>query len=200
MSALLDEFFFPLRTVVPGEPIAVRGAWSTSRRKTYAAASQLGTGAGPFVEVVDSAWVGVFESAVALAGIAFLCTARRAWWVKSLPPQANPPVRISWTAAAATRGGRATFTGQFHGVGLPAVPIEGDETTCRLGAENLVTGRPCVVAAAGGSAFVVLLLPGALLKVGRNRLWRLRDDVAPGLPADLGELLTRRRSGELRMP
>jgi hypothetical protein len=32
--------------------------------------------------------------------------------------------------------------------------------------------------------------------MGRNHLWRLRDDVASSLPTDIRELLTRRRSGD----
>lgn len=45
------------------------------------------------------------------------------------------------------------------------------------------------------AAFVVVLVQRALLKTGRNRLWRLRDALAADLPADVRDLLTRRRAG-----
>ena len=70
MSALVDNLFAPLVAVVSPEPVFARGSWSTSRRKTYASASQLGTCEGPYVEVIDSVWGGALESVVPLAGIA----------------------------------------------------------------------------------------------------------------------------------
>ncbi len=199
MRGFVEELSSPLTAVVPAEPVTVRGSWSTHRRKAYSDASQLGTGTGPFVEVVDSVWAGTFESAVPLAGIALMCTPGTAWWAKSSPAGVHLPVRVSLTASSATTGERATFAGSFHGAFVPWVPVDGGQAGCRLGTENLATGRPHVVAEVGDVAFAAVLLPEALLKVGRNRLWRLRDAIAPGLPSSLAELLTRRRAGEFRL-
>ena len=199
MRVFVENLFAPLTAVVPAEPVTVRGSWSTHPRKVYSDASQLGTGTGPFVEVVDSVWAGSFESAAPLAGIALMCTPGTAWWAKSNPAELNPCVRVSLTASSATTSERATFAGSFHSAFVPGVPVGGGLANCRIGPENLVTGRPHVVAEVGEAAFVLLLLPGALLRTGRNRLWRVRDAVVSDLPSSLADLVTRRRAGELHV-
>jgi hypothetical protein len=69
----IEEFLAPLAAVLPGEPATLRGSWSTSRRRTYENASPVGSGAGPYVDVIDARWVGAYESTVPLTGIAMLC-------------------------------------------------------------------------------------------------------------------------------
>jgi hypothetical protein len=58
-----------------------------------------------------------------------------------------------------------------------------------------MTTRPTVIRVEGTP--IVLLLQRSLLKMGRNRLWRMRDDIARR-PAGPRELLTRRRTGFVR--
>ena len=54
MLSLIQGFSSKLAAVVPEETVEISGAWSTSRRKTYEDPMQTGSGAGPFVEVVDA--------------------------------------------------------------------------------------------------------------------------------------------------
>jgi hypothetical protein len=61
----------------------------------------------------------------------------------------------------------------------------------------VTTGRVSRLARAESAAFYVLLVPGGVLEMGRKRLWRVRDEVASLLPANLRELLTRRRTGSV---
>jgi hypothetical protein len=53
------------------------------------------------------------------------------------------------------------------------------------------------LAQAETAAFVVLLIQGRFLKVGRQRLWRIREELASSLPQRLREILTRRRTGSI---
>jgi hypothetical protein len=63
-----------------------------------------------------------------------------------------------------------------------------------------VAGRPHLVAEADSVAIVVVILPAFALKVGRNRLWHLRRELAAALPAKLRHLVTRGRTGNVRSP
>jgi len=90
MHALIERFSSELASVVPTEAIALAGVWSTSTRKTYEHPMQVGSGARPFVEVLDARWRGTLTCASPLAGFAFMVTARELFWVKSLPAAMNP--------------------------------------------------------------------------------------------------------------
>ncbi len=81
----IDKLSAALSSVVSPIAVNLAGAWSTSLRKTYASPSQAGTGAGPFVEVVDAKWQGTFECNEPMAGIAFLATDTETFWTKSAP-------------------------------------------------------------------------------------------------------------------
>jgi hypothetical protein len=70
-------------------------------------------------------------------------------------------------------------------------------STCELGSGSAICGQPYVVARMGETAFVLVLLQGSLLRTGRNHLWRLRDELAWGLPMELRALLARGRAGDL---
>lgn len=92
----------------------------------------------------------------------------------------------------------ATFATSLGGSGLPAVPIPTGANlaaSCLLHPGSSQTGRAHIVATAEGVAFVVVLFQRAEIKVGRNRLWRLRDELAAGLPQPVREILTRGRTG-----
>jgi hypothetical protein len=81
---------------------------------------------------------------------------------------------------------------------VPGVPVDAADDlarTCTLESGAVVTGRVLCLARAASAAFYVLLIPRETLKMGRKRLWHVRDNVASGMPEDLRQLLTRRRAG-----
>jgi hypothetical protein len=89
--------------------------------------------------------------------------------------------------------------GPFVEAGLPGVPVAAPEKlddVCVPRPIPFSAGRVVTLARADRAAFVAVVLPGSAVKMGRNHLWRLRDDVASSLPTDIRELLTRRRSGD----
>ena len=80
---------------------------------------------------------------------------------------------------------------------MPVEISEEPPTACLMGASATNTGTLHVVARIEGVAFAVLLLPASAVKIGRNRLWHLREDIVSRLPADQRGLLTGGRSGSL---
>ncbi len=189
-----------LAGIVPPEPLEIRGSWSQSIRRTYRGKSRSGSGAGRFVDVVDVRWSGIVEGAMPVAGVAFLHHGRSIHWVKSPPASLNLAVEVSLHAYADDPTVGATFTGRLGDALVPGVPVRcGPDlaNACAIGPARAATGRSHRVAEVDGVAFIVLLFPGALLKTGRNRLWRLRDAWTPNLPADVRDLLTRQRAGVL---
>lgn len=200
MPPFIEDFFSPLAAVVPGEPAELRGEWSTSLRRIYENAIQVDSGVGPFVEVIDARWAGTFESSVPLTGIAMLYRSG-GWWAKASPATMNPGVQVSLHTRAGCVDGQASFAAGLHGVFLPTVPVTcGDDLSaaCTFGSSHAVTGRPHLVAEIDGAAFIVVMLQGSVLKVGRNRLWHLRDELVSALPTDLRQLLARGRTGNFR--
>jgi len=198
----VTQLFAPLAAVVPAASVELRGTWSRSVRRTYEKANETGVGVGPLVEVVDARWEGRFESALPMTGLAMRCEPGGALWVKAAPATVSLKVGVSLHARPGYVRGRASFTAGFHGAGLPSATIACTDdltTSCTLGETHAVTGRPHLVAASNSVAFVVVLIPGSAVKVGRSRLWHLREEIRALLPADLRELLTRRRTGTLRV-
>jgi hypothetical protein len=91
-----------------------------------------------------------------------------------------------------------TFTTQMAGAYLPGVPVAAPRSVadvCPQGPISFSTARVVALAETEDAACAVLILPGSVLRMGRNRLWRLRDEVASSLTPDIRELLTRRRCG-----
>lgn len=200
VPASITRLFAPLAAVVPAASVELRGTWSTSVRRTYEKANETGAGDGPLVEVVDARWNGTFESTVPITGLAVLYGPGGTRWVKAAPAMVSPAVGVSLHARPGYVRGLASFAAGFHSAGLPSATIAcADDLTasCTLGATHAVTGRPHLVAESGGVAFVVVLIPGSGVKVGRSRLWHLREEMRASLPADLREILTRRRTGTL---
>jgi hypothetical protein len=68
---------------------------------------------------------------------------------------------------------------------------------CTLGNNRLTTAHVEPLAQTAEAAFVVLLLPAQSLKIGRHRLWRIREELASSLPLRVRDILTRRRSGSI---
>jgi hypothetical protein len=94
-----------------------------------------------------------------------------------------------------------SVTGTFHGAFLPSAPTEATNeppASCLIGEPVTSTGTLHVVGRLEKIVFAVVLLPAPAVKVGRNRLWHLRENIAARLPPELRELTTRRRSGEVR--
>jgi hypothetical protein len=198
---LLDQLDSSICDLVPGETVEFGGEWTTSSRQAYKSEAQIGTGSGPFVEVIDFRWRGALTAAGPFSGIALLRTANNLHWAKSPEVSLTLPVDVSLHACAGYTAEGATFTARLAGAFLPGAPVAGSADlagACALGPNVLITGRVTCLARTNSAGFFVLLIPRGLLKMGRKRLWRLRDDVASSLPPDTRELLVHRRTGSIR--
>jgi hypothetical protein len=85
------------------------------------------------------------------------------------------------------------------GAGLPGVPVVLPaklDDVCVASPTTFTAGRVVTLACTDSAAFVAVVFPGIVVKMGRNHLWRLREDVASLLTPEIRELLTRRRSGD----
>lgn len=198
---LFDQLESSLRDVVRGDVVHFLGEWRTASRRTYKTEAQAGSGSGPFRDVIDLIWHGALTSVSPVSGIAFLVTAQDLYWVKV--PEVSPtlPVQISFHSYADCEPQSATFTARIAGAFLPGVPVAGSaEMTgvCSLGFDVVTTGRVACLARASSAAIFVCLLQRDVIKMGRKHLWRLRDEVASSVPAEIRELLTRRRTGFVR--
>jgi hypothetical protein len=196
----LDQLDSSMCDLVPAEPVEFGGEWKSSSRQAYRSEAQIGTGSGPFVEVVDCRWHGALTSAGPFSGIAFLLTATNLYWAKAPEASVTLPVDISLHAYAGHPTEGATFTASLAGAFLPGAPVAGSADlagACALGPRVLITGRVTCLARTSSAAFFVVLIPRGVLKMGRKRLWRLRDDVASSLPTDTRELLVHRRTGSI---
>ncbi len=88
----------------------------------------------------------------------------------------------------------------FHGATLPSVPVPSFDDARRasaLGDPHGETGRLHLIAEARGTYFIVVPLQQAMLKVGRNGLWRVREELAGDLPEPLRNVMTRGRTGRV---
>jgi hypothetical protein len=198
---LLDQLDIALRDCVPHEPVTLSGEWAQPSRRTYKSEPQLGTGAGPFADVIDLRWRGTMMATGPVSGLAFLLTPENLYWAKA--PDISPllSVDISLHAYADYMTDRATFTANIAGAYLPGVPVSvGPDLAqaCTVGPSDIWTGRLTRLAQVNSAAVFVLILQRRLLKVGRKRLWHVRDDIASFLTPDIRDLLTRRRTGTLR--
>lgn len=195
-----DELEASLAGLVTSEGVELSGSWQPTTRRTYEAASQSGTGSGPFTEVVDFRWRGQLSCAVPIAGVAFLATASGLFWSKTTPPASPQEVDVSLHAYADYSQGRATFTASIAGAVLPgiAVAFAGDPAdVCTLRNTQLATAHVEPLAETEDAAFFCLLLPAPFLAIGRHRLWRVREEFTVSLPPRILEILTRRRSGSI---
>jgi hypothetical protein len=197
----LEELGQSVAAVVPHEPVDFVGSWAAATRRTYETRAQTGTGRGPFREVIDSRWEGTLTGLGPVAGIAFMAIGADLFWAKSTPAPPTLPVNVSFHAYAQYSDNRATFAGSLGGAQLPGAPVVcGADvlSACTLGESRLSTGLVELIAHVDRVDFLALLIPGRLLKVGRNRLWRVRSEVASSLPPPVAEILTRSRSGSIR--
>ena len=198
-NPFLQSLDSSLSELIPREPVEVFGEWSTKTRKTYQSENQSGGGVGPFLEVEDRRWLGTLNCRTAASGIVFLLTATKVYWVKAPTVALTLPVAVSLHAYAGYVGDRATFTAGMGGAFLPGIPVAAPtrlDEVCAPVPMSFTTGRVVTLARMDSTAFVAIVLPDIVLKMGRKHLWRLRDDVALSLTPDIRELLTRRRSGD----
>lgn len=198
---IFDELDASLSVLMSKEPVEFAGNWLPSSRRTYQSARQSGTGSGPFVDVVDFKWHGTLTCSVPIAGIAFLATTDEVFWAKSVPATESLSVDVSLHAYADYLPERATFVAGIGNRFLPGIPVDCGRdliAACELGRPDLTTARVERLAQVDVAAFVVLLMQGRFLKVGRHRLWHVREDIASSLPPRVREILTRRRSGTIR--
>ena len=188
--------------LIPGELVELLGEWSTKTRKTYQSEKQSGSGVGPFVEVEDRRWCGTLSCKVPVSGIMFLLTASKVYWVKAPTVALTLSVDVSLHGYAGYAEDRVTFTAGMGGAGLPGIPVAAParlDNVCMGGMMTFTTGHVVRFAEIDSVAFVAIVLPGSVLKMGRNHLWRLRHDVASSLVPGIRELLTRRRTGEFNI-
>lgn len=197
--AELEEFDFALAKFVPPDVVALEGQWVLSRRRTYQS-EESRPGDGPFVEVLDMTWTGSLVGAKPLAALVVLTGPTAVHWVKSARVATGLPVHLSLHAYADHSPDVATFAASVGDAYLPAVPVAymGTPTdTCEISTGPIVTGRMSLLASADRADILVLLIQAGLVRVGRNRLWRFRDEYAAMLPPRLREVLTRRRTGTM---
>jgi hypothetical protein len=200
---LLEQLDVVLRDLISPDRVFVTGEWSAAPRRTYESAAQVGSGAGPFVDVVDLRWRGVLMSPAPISGIAFLLTQTDLYWAKAPEVSESLSVGVSLHAYADHTSGGATFSANMGGAYLPGVAVTVHsklEEVCALGQSSVRTGRVSCIAEANGVAFFVLLFQRGVIKVGRKRLWHVREVIASSLPPTPSELLTRRRSGVFPVP
>jgi hypothetical protein len=194
-----NDYFLGLQEIVGTEEVQMSGAWNVKRQRRYASPTQSGTGEGPFIETFDWRWEGTFLGSSPLVGLALLSSARHTYWAKSAPPGSCPEVCVlvtGWVDASH----QVSATGSFHGSGLPSIPVaihDEPPVSCIIGASRGSVGIPHVVMRLEPLVFSVLLLPASAIKVGRKRLWHLREKLASGIPPSLRQILTRRRSGQI---
>jgi len=180
---------------IPSSVVELRGEWTTAVRRTYASA---GASKGPVRDVVDARWHGTLAASDVMVGMALLETAGELEWIKAPTAAATLSVDVSLSAYAEFTSDRATFTANLAGGCLPGVSVRSraDLTAaCVIEPAVVTMGHVTCVARTDGAAFHLLLLPRSVVKVGRGRLWRVRDEIASSLPADVRSVLTRGRTG-----
>lgn len=202
---LLDELDSSLSGVIASEPVTFAGAWQPATRRTHLQPD--GRGTEVLVEGICVRWTGSLTSKAPIVCVGFLLTRDTLHWVKSALADVSLPVTVSLYAYAdqsldkkAFALDKATFSPIVGDACLPAPPVPrvADLTqACTLGVAEQFTGRVSCLAGAPGVSFLVLALPAGVVKFGRNRLWHLRDTLAPLVSPPVCELLTRRRSGSI---
>jgi hypothetical protein len=197
---LIDQLDTALRESLPSEPVDFAGEWTESIRRTSRSEGQTEKGAALHTEVVDLRWCGTLSSASPVGALAFLNTSKEVYWVKAPEISSALSVGVSLHAYVADAPERATFSTNVGGGYLPGIPVSVARrlsATCVVESGIVATGRLACLARANTAALFVVLFPRRLLTVGRKRLWRVREEISCSLPAAVGELLTRRRSGTL---
>lgn len=199
MDSLIRRLASVVGAAATPEIVEISGAWSSSKRRIDADPSRAESGGEPHVDVADHHWRGLLSCGTPLAAFAFLVTPETIFWVRAAPAAANPTVEVSIHAREGSLPGRATLTGSIFGSRLPGVAFACGEdpiTTCVLGGASTTTGRAHALARVPDVSIVLVLVPKSRIKVGRNRLWRFRDDLLSSPSAELG-VFAHGRSGRI---
>src|SRR5262245_56795327 len=171
MNELIQQLALAIARMGPTHDVELVGRWSTSKRKTYGDASQLGSGAGPFIDVVDVRWRATLKCAVPLVGLSFMDTPAQTLWVKSVAPEVNPTAEISMHAYAGYLPGCASLAGSLFGEVSASVPVNIGENpidSCSLGTLHTTTATAHYVAEVDGTNFIMLVIPRTFVKIGRK--------------------------------
>jgi hypothetical protein len=197
---ILKQLDAALVHVVPTFDVSLDGAWTSHMRRYHRTKQPPGSNPGLGVDIVDHVWDGRLISPDPLTGMAFLLTQSGLHWAKAAHASQELTVDVSLHAYTERRSKHMTFAARLDDAHLPGVPVatnsaKPDDTV--VVTNPVPTGRVACLARCDGNAFLVLLFPSQSIKFGRNRLWRLRDSIARGLPPHISELLTRRRAGVL---
>jgi hypothetical protein len=198
---VFDDLDAALAGVIPREPVDLRGALSTRPRRTYASLAQFGTGSGPYVDVVDLQWQGALTCATEIGAMVLMLNDGTLFWAKAPESSAELSILISLRAFTELAADRATYSVWLGGVTLPGVQVNVRESPfgpCARREGELTTGRVVRLAQADSSTVLAaLLIQRRFLKFGRNRLWRLRDEISASLPGTVQAVLTRQRTGSI---
>lgn len=195
-ATLLDELGQALAGDPPGEAVDARvcrsGGWQRSVRRVDEAAP---VGDRP-AEALDQRVRALVSGPEPLVALALAVTPHDVTWVKSRGPMSPLELELSlhrW-AHEAEPFSLAASAGGAH---LPGVPVARPPTLA-LG-DALRLGRPSLWAQVDALSLFVLALPARAVSVGRGRLWRLRPEHALALEPRAREVLTRARTGRLRL-
>jgi len=146
-------------------------------------------------------WHGVATAGAPLVGVAFVTSRGRSAWCKSGPAkpdgqpvhlllghhdQAGVDVQVNWSVGGGQAISRCVVESRaYQPTIMPSAPIVAGQAVELA----TISGTPPVVLSA-------LFLAAADVKVGRNRLWHLRPELAFMVQEPYRAILTRGRSGE----
>lgn len=197
---LLRQLDSCLSATVPARDVQLGGEWSTSVRRTYASEAASHTGSDSFVDVLDKRWRGTITSDRPLGVMAFLLHHGELHWAKSPEISSSVVVDVALHSYAEFHTDRATFASSVGGAMLPGVPVSvgGEPPGASIISDAVVTsGRVICLARITDAMLFAVLMPGELLKMGRKRVWHIRDaapfDSVPALRA----LMTHGRTGTI---
>jgi hypothetical protein len=79
---LVEQLDASLRNLIPVQPVTFAGEWSKALRRGYASEAQLGSGTGPFVDIIDLHWRAA-ASVMRIGVIVFLGWQDHLYWAKA---------------------------------------------------------------------------------------------------------------------
>lgn len=198
--AAVKTYFGALADLIPVAPLNLTGTWSSKPQRRYASPASK-PGVGPYMDTMDWRWDGFVKGETLLAGLYLRIRGASMRWAKSERPVESPAVAIF--ASAWNENQRSvSVAASFHGAGGNSWPMILDAEppdAIAIHSSGLEMGRPHLLAELGDETVALLVLPGSMVRMGRNGLWRVRDDIASRLPPDLRLLFTRSRNGEVEL-
>ncbi len=175
---LLEQLDSCLGAADPVRDVQLTGQWSSSTRRTYTSDVASRPASAPFTDVVDVRWRGTLASDAPTGALALLLHHGDLHWSRSPVISSSLGVEISLHSYADFQVDRATFASSVDGAWLPGVPISVDGAAtdaCAINDGVVTIGRVVCLARTTDATLFAILLPGELLKMGRKRIWRVRD-------------------------